>query len=117
MAELYFRKSSSDITLLTEVLMGTEWQYWVVGHCSKCVECNYFGLLMKSRAWPFIVLWSGRKPAFLRKEEGTRSWDPELPHFYSENASWEKLVQNVHIKAVWSLLYVTNEKAPSIWAP
>lgn len=92
MIELYFRKSSTDIILLTEVLMGTERQYCVVGICSKCVKCNYFVLLMKSRAWPFIVMWPGRKPAFLRKEEGTRSWDN----------SYSISTQKMHLGKSWS---------------
>lgn len=92
MTELHFRKSSTDIILLTEVLMGTERQYCVVGICSKCVKCNYFVLLMKSRAWPFIVMWPGRKPAFLRKEEGTRSWDN----------SYSISTQKMHLGKSWS---------------
>ena len=70
--ELHFKKSSTDIILLTKVLMGTERQYFIVGLCNKCLGCKYFALLMKNRASHFIVMWPRSKPAFLRKEEGTQ---------------------------------------------
>lgn len=55
--ELHFRKSSTDIILLTEVWMGTERQCFVVGLCNQCMGCNHFVLLL--RAEPHPLLWCG----------------------------------------------------------
>lgn len=101
--KLHFKKSSTYIILLTKVLMGTEWQYFVAGLYNSCLGCEYFVLLMKNRASHFTVMWPRGKPVFLRKEHSKGAWIIATP-FPLRKCLLGKVGPKFPHEAVWSLL-------------